>query len=295
MHPFVARLMQLSFGACALAGCKTVCNQADIARSKPTDELAERYPTAIAEAWAASSELGSGSVPIEPKSCAKMCGPKATQCTLEVHPDQTTKLHASVRCVFGSREECHQDFDPLNMGSCPYGCGRLPGEIDLAPYTPLERVFVLEALSVVAFRDLARDLRRFGAPRSLRSRVLRAARDEARHARLARTLLNRDVTLPPVPRRQRSLEEAAILNATEGCARESFGALVAIGLARHGHELYAAIADDELEHAALSHDLHAWFMERLANRSRARVEQALHGALSALPGALGVALRAELS
>jgi hypothetical protein len=140
----------------------------------------------------------------------------------------------------------------------------------------------LEAASIVAFRRIYRELRAWGAPRTLLQRVREAARDEIRHARSMRALARRSGTpdvAPEIPEAQpRSLCAFAMENAREGCARETYGALLACFQAAHARDpqvraAMAAIARDETEHAALSWDIAKWVEARLAPEERALVRQ----------------------
>ncbi len=97
---------------------------------------------------------------------------------------------------------------------------------------------------------------------------------------------------PPVPfsvsaPAVRSIEEAAIENAVEGCARETYGALVAWWQSRRARDAEIAaelrvIAEDETRHAALSWRVHAWMRTRLDDAAFARVEQHRRDAVDAL-------------
>lgn len=76
-----------------------------------------------------------------------------------------------------------------------------------------------------------------------------------------------------------SLFELALENATEGCVRETFGALVTLHQAanaesRELREAFAAIADDEAKHAALSWELKTWFDTQLTAPERIYVQNA---------------------
>ncbi|HVU00581.1 MAG TPA: ferritin-like domain-containing protein [Polyangiaceae bacterium] len=146
-----------------------------------------------------------------------------------------------------------------------------------------EEMSRLEAASVPAFRTLARELRAHGAPRSLRRSAKRAARDEIRHARLGTLLAERfggtyvrpDVT----PRPLRSVEEIATDNATEGCVRETFGAMIATWQARVATDpvvrgVMRRVAVDETRHAALALRVAKWADRRLDAAARARVVDA---------------------
>ncbi|MDC3954196.1 hypothetical protein [Polyangium jinanense] len=149
----------------------------------------------------------------------------------------------------------------------------------------------LEAGSVIAFRELRRDLAALGAPRRLLRAASRAAEEEQRHTRRTRALARRYGARVPgqttgVTRRA-SLEELATHNAVEGCVREAFGALVARWQATFAEDLevrtaMAQIADDEARHAALAHAIDAWAQRRLGPAARARVESARREAAHAL-------------
>jgi hypothetical protein len=141
----------------------------------------------------------------------------------------------------------------------------------------------LEAVSVVAFLELARSLREHGAPAPLIQRAVRAARDEIRHARSMTRLARRYGSEPRARRVDSrsftSLEELATENAVEGCVVETWGALVGSVQARNAANAtlrhhFARIAADETRHAALSWDLARWFDSKLDAPARARVATA---------------------
>jgi hypothetical protein len=188
---------------------------------------------------------------------------------------------------------------PPAVVTCQWDCsGRRPvGLRAETPYagSPLGFYFASmtqhEAASVPAFRRMARELKRFGAPRRLVHAAERAARDEIRHARAAEALARRfgariagfevDADGP------RSLEDLAIENAVEGCVRETYGALVATWQARTAPDPrvrahMTRIARDETAHAALAWKTHVWARARLDRAGRARVEAARTEALREL-------------
>jgi len=119
----------------------------------------------------------------------------------------------------------------------------------------------LEAASVTAFEQLGDELEHAGAPASLVAAARRSAREEVTHTELTGALARRfgaQAQAPRIdPRASRDLFELALDNASEGCVRETFGALLA-----HHQALRAAdegiraamvtIADDETRHAELS-------------------------------------------
>ena len=139
----------------------------------------------------------------------------------------------------------------------------------------------LETASVVAFQELARELEAHRAPQVLIDAAWRARRDEIRHATLAASLAGQSRAAPQEFEETlgRSLEELAILNASEGCVRETFGALVATHQAHHAADTrvrsaLAEIAADESRHAELAWKLRAWFDGRLDAPARARIAEA---------------------
>jgi len=160
-------------------------------------------------------------------------------------------------------------------------------------------------VSVVAFERLVDVLVANGAPDDLVARARRAAEDEARHATIftelahARGAAVAAIELAPC---EPSLFDLALENATEGCVRETMGAAFTMHQAMYAESEdvragFAAICDDEAEHAAFSWDLRAWFDARLTGAERARVDAAHHDALEQAriasfesPDAAGIAL-----
>ena len=89
------------------------------------------------------------------------------------------------------------------------------------------------------------------------------------------------------PPRALSLLELARLNATEGCVRETYGALLAAHQGAYATDLalrdaFSRIARDEAEHAQLSLDLAAWLDTQLSAEERAEVLRAKEEAIAAL-------------
>ena len=193
-------------------------------------------------------------------------------------------------------------------GTC--GVGRVPSDTAPCPLgeTVAERVArqaYYEAASVIAFERLASTLESASAPRALIDRARAAAADEARHASLFAELAAK-LGAAPLALTYRTtaptLLEIALENAAEGCVRETFGALVTLHQAEHAESAelraaFAAIAEDEAEHAALSWELKAWFDTQLDAGERALVDDAYTQALAsarretvATPDAPGLAL-----
>jgi hypothetical protein len=149
----------------------------------------------------------------------------------------------------------------------------------------------LEAASVPAFEQLRRELRAHGAPASLIARAGEAITDERRHARTTGALAVRfGGCLPapaPPPVHVRPLRDVAIENAAEGCARETFGAMVAIYQAKRAADplvrrVMKRIARDESRHAELAWDVAGFCDGRLDPGDRREARAALVRALEAL-------------
>jgi len=189
------------------------------------------------------------------------------------------------------------------------GCavGRMPDGLCTAEADPhetrwslashLTEAAQLEAASVPAFLVLARDLEACAAPESLVARAVASARDEVRHASIISKLAVArggracgPVTMAPTA--SKSLFALALDNATEGCVRETFGALVASYQATQASDkavasAMAEIATDEAEHAALAHDIAQWLWPQLTETERAAVIRAHRQAVTDLHEALG--------
>jgi hypothetical protein len=201
----------------------------------------------------------------------------------------------------------HVEKEPnpnCSVGRRPAGlrlCAR-PERDELAAH--FARSAELEAASVAAFETLACELRAHGAPEWLRVRALAAAQDEVRHARAVARLARSFGGQPRWPRvargqAPRNLEDVALENATEGCVRETYGALVAAHQARFARsrrvrELHALITRDETRHAALSLDVATWAAARLSSAARRRVAAASRHSLEELHGSVLVPPAAPL-
>ncbi len=174
----------------------------------------------------------------------------------------------------------------------------------------LHTMFELETISAFAFTRLASELELLGAPADLVAQARENAADERRHARLVRERLEARGVSPRDPvvsdGATRTLLAIAEENAVEGCARETIGAAIALAAATRAataedRAFYAAIAGDELTHAAWSWALHAWARSRMPGGGAAldaRRDAALETFASGidptdLPG-VSVALAADL-
>lgn len=147
----------------------------------------------------------------------------------------------------------------------------------------------LEWAAVAAFGELARDLRRLGAPDALVARALRAQQDERVHARLCASMAGLPEGWNAAPgkhhqQRPASLLEFARVNASEGCIRESFAALEALVQSHRARDPKARavlkrIADDEIRHGQLSWDVDAWATQRLRARGKQQVLRSRRSAI----------------
>lgn len=197
-------------------------------------------------------------------------------CGAEVHLDEHRIVVSATGLVTVAETKLIANGDP--------GCaiGRRPAGL-LSPSEPCADdeceagVFFsaaarLEAASIPAFEQLARDLAWHDAPSELILEALRARADEVRHARATRELaqgFGASVEAPVVViGAPRSLLAMALENAVEGCVRETFGAVVASLQAERARdadvrETLSRIAEDETRHAALSWDIARWLESQL--------------------------------
>lgn len=147
-----------------------------------------------------------------------------------------------------------------------------------------------EAAAVVAFEQLAVELSRHSLPEALRNGALRAAQEERRHTRLVGSLARERGGQFSVSRSKtevRSLEAIALDNAVEGCARETFGAMVGLYQSMHATDpslraVMASVAEDELGHSSWSWALDGALAPRLSRQARRKIREARDEALSTL-------------
>jgi hypothetical protein len=185
------------------------------------------------------------------------------------------------------------------LGATPLA-GRSPASLPSGADEVVEHLLLarlMEAQSVDAFRELEKDLVRFGAPASLRRACRRAAVEEARHARAMTRLLRRRGAATPRLRRANTpgfstLRALALHNEREGVVGETWGALVAAHQAQHAvdHDLRDAmqtIAREETSHAALSFRIAAWARTRLPARDVRTLDRARRQAYTKLRRTLG--------
>ncbi len=155
----------------------------------------------------------------------------------------------------------------------------------------LAELAALEAASVGAFDDLARELSAHGAPSALARAARRSAVDEVRHARqvgaLARAAGAATLEVTHRARPVRALEAVALDDAVEGCAREALGAFVAAHQAERAADpvvrrVFRGIARDEARHALLSAAVLDWATDRLGARRARAIDEARRAELEQL-------------
>ncbi len=161
----------------------------------------------------------------------------------------------------------------------------------------------LEAAAVEAFEILAWELERFGAPKHLIERALKAADEEREHTvstrAIAESVGGEFVAPEAAPRRDRTLLEFALENATEGCVRETFGAAVGAFQAAAARDANVAqamevISREETGHAHLSWEIAAWAETQLTADEVKMVRQAQRRAVLALTTASRVPIPLSL-
>lgn len=177
-----------------------------------------------------------------------------------------------VRCHYPSRGRMYEGFVDT------------PPECEVTAHAYYVRAARQEAAAIVAFQRLARELEAHGAPASLCAAAHKAARDEIKHAAMFQKHAKRFASLTPVIPQDvpptlgvRSLDEVLWENAVEGCANETFAAVVATYQAEYApteelRAMHAQIARDEQEHALLAYQIHTWALQTLPTEKAEALE-----------------------
>lgn len=213
--------------------------------------------------------------------CKTLCAPitftgpsGATFCNVWSDDVGTSKTVSCASCAIGRKPADLIEGEPCT-GDDPVGVA-------------LAEMARVEAASVHAFRRLEQALVALDADDALLARVRRAARDEIAHARLVTGLARergvspRKVTLEA--NHAASTFELALENVVEGCVHETLGVAYLEHQRLHAEDaalraMAEALYEDELDHAALSWDLVAFFDRHLDGRQRATIRQARARAL----------------
>jgi hypothetical protein len=149
----------------------------------------------------------------------------------------------------------------------------------------------LEAASVFSFERLANELDALGAPPSLIGAAWESREDEVSHARMTTKIAKKHGGTPAdvmvAPHAPRSAFAIALENATEGCVRETYGALLAHRQALGASDptircMMQVIAEDETRHAGLAWDVAAWLEPQLSSDERELVNEARRRAIADL-------------
>jgi hypothetical protein len=262
------------------SGAWVGCGDASLERTETyeLDAACENYEARTQAANDAGADGGSdggadgGSFDCAALSCSDLChvvGGDKFGGIWNGTPDMCKKTTTELACTI--RHPCGRRFAAMEE----------PSTNDV-----LRDAAYLEAASVIAFEHLARDLASHEAPFALLERALRAAEDERRHTRMVHALAGGRWPEPNATEwRPRELVDIAIENVVEGCVGETWGALVALAQARNARsrevrETFAAIASDEIDHAALAHDLDAWIRPFLSDEEQRAVQEARAAAWS---------------
>jgi hypothetical protein len=207
----------------------------------------------------------------------------AAGCHQRITTFRTVFFVATDGTIQNREEKAVFDESPFCIGRRPEGYDDRRSAHSTAAY--FARCGRLEAVSVPAFERLRDELRFHGAPTDLIARADEAASDERRHARRMRSFARRAGAprqraprIGPLP--LRSLEAMARENAREGCVFETFSAAIALHQAERAkvpafRRAMREIAVDEVRHAELAWDVHAWATARLGEAGVRQVEDAL--------------------
>lgn len=223
--------------------------------------------------------------------------------TQSCSPIVTDQVTINIDAVSGMINEVERKEVSRLHGVC---VGRMPpGEITFFSNLASDQQKILgamlahhaacESASVTAFQQLKRELVYHGAPAEILTRIDSAIKDEIQHARDVETLARQYGCEPEMFSVAdcgiRNLEAIAIDNMEEGCVGETWGAMIGLYQAQHAQDPHIAatmnnIAQDEVEHAALSWAIHEWIIQQLDTDAVLRVEQSRWRALNRLRASL---------
>ncbi|MCB9762023.1 MAG: hypothetical protein H6739_19525 [Alphaproteobacteria bacterium] len=213
--------------------------------------------------------------------------PHAETCTLELDPEPAEQPEDIVGDVTCEGEAYDGERTEMCEGRRPLGHVEPPSD-DASLDAVLARCAHLEAASVVAFRQLARQLHGWGAPVALIERCLQAAAEEAEHARVMAALTKAHIPHTDPTPTEETLFAVALHNAVEGCVNECWAAMLAFLKSRMARTpalraAYARLVDDETRHGELAWDVHRWLMGQLNETDQQRITEAQRAAIARLP------------
>jgi hypothetical protein len=313
LHDIVYRVVPLAAaGALALSAAACECSN--------SKETVDRVVEVEAEAYAAYAQTANanGELPLE--SCETICGPLEDYSTLlSCHLNELEHPNADATGNAGDSPATSED--PNVASGTGVVCveeqqycepaGRKPQHFSMAHRADSDcsvgdffaKAAALEAASVYAFETLAADLRRLGAPAHFSTRAMACADDERRHTTDTARIAQQHGATPSSAQvacdAERSLFDIALENATEGCVRETWGALVAQWQAHASTDecirtTMKTIAAEETGHAMFSWDLHRWLFNQLDSEQRQRIETAMQTTTEAIEDNLDRARSVEL-
>lgn len=202
-------------------------------------------------------------------ACLEFCGPTGPYGTCSCA--YRIELENEYRIFECGIEECY--VGRSNGDICKESEGK--GETPLAQWAV--QTYHAEASSVAAFLQIRRELENFGAPKSLQKRCIKAASEEVRHARIMASLIQQlgakkgELSFGQCP--ERSLLAFALDNVREGCVNEAFAALCTLYQGKslpdsRLKDVMQSIGKDEIQHVALSYDIHHWCMQQLGTEEQ---------------------------
>ncbi len=236
-----------------------------------------------------------GSTPTSKDECIKLCEAQLTSKYEVVGGDAAEggnsygtgyKANSVKNC------EANDAGDGKTRIKCEYtyqkvceAAGRLPAGISMDQGSAtiehvgdyFARMAYLEEAAVTAFAYLARELEAYDAPERLVNMAKEAIQEEVEHAEMVRALCERyGATAPKVevePFQLRSLHEIALDNISEGCVRETYGALQATYQSEHAEDpavraVTHRIVFEESRHAMLSWEIAEWLHPQLTQEQQ---------------------------
>lgn len=226
----------------------------------------------------------------------------ASDCSTKTQPFTLSPFRRAPSSTPSTLVSCQVEYTAIHS---PYTCpkavpGRMPNGLmiennqaasqsSIARY--LADMAAMETAAITAFEYLVRELTAYGAPENLIEHAKQAVLEEKRHSEMAGLLAsahNATVTAVQVEDFMlRSLYEIALENAVEGCVNETFAAVCGLWQSEHAQmpvfkHVISHITDEELGHAALSWEIHAWLMPQLTDSQQQRINKAQTEAIERL-------------
>ena len=299
----IQKLILFSIGPSLLTGCVfggTKCPDSEEFENETTEVTADNVTWTMAQEGVENvADVACEDICYTVNGATALADFSVTDCSLDI--DATyfadTEVQGSSDTGATSTDETGGEIDDSVVGTVTctgtrqYMCeGRRPLGLVERDCQYFAKAAFLEASSVIAFQELHRQLRSWDAPVDFLERIASAAKDEIRHATQMKMLAKRyNQPVPPIllSESPEDLYTVAMHNAIEGCIHETWAALEATLKANHAkttemRSIYTKIAQDEIKHAQLSWDLHAWFLTKLSPSQAKQIEKAQKAALLSL-------------